>query len=206
MYWQPAAARGEASKSLMLLLCDSGRCNRFAAAEPELREGGCEALPQSSAGDRTLRRPQGAGLQTRGQNHTNRRAAPELALGFYATAVQLGDMFHNCEPETGTAKLAASRFVSTIEALENPWQIIFADPNSMIVHAEDDLRALVDRLQTNLSALTRIFQGVIQHIIEDFMQPRFICADRPRMRRKIDNYFQLLLRKLFPPIAENALE
>jgi len=27
----------------MLLLCDSGRCNRFAAAEPELREGGCEA-------------------------------------------------------------------------------------------------------------------------------------------------------------------
>src|SRR6266496_95474 len=140
------------------------------------------------------------------QHHANRGSFSELALGFYAAAVQLGDMFHNRESETGTTELAAARFVSAIEALENPWQIIFADPNSIIGHAEHDLRTVLGPSQTNLSVLTRIFQGVIQQIIENFMQPGFIRADRPRIRRKIDNYFQLLLRQLFFPIADDALE
>src|SRR6266498_963845 len=140
------------------------------------------------------------------QHHANRGSFTRLALGFYAATVQLGDMFHNREPETGTTQLAAARFVSPIETLENPWQIIFADPNPIIAHAEHDLRAALSRAQTNLSVLTRIFQGVIQQIIENFMQPGLIPADRPRIRRKIDNYFQLLLRQLFFPIADDAFK
>src|SRR6266566_706315 len=140
------------------------------------------------------------------QDHANSGSFSEFTLGFYAAAVQLGDVFHNREPETGTTKLAAARFVSTIEALENPWQIIFGDPNPIIGHTEHDLRAVLGRSQTNLSVLTRIFQGVIQQIIENFMQPGFIRSDRPRIRREIDNYFQLLLRQLFFPIANDALE
>src|SRR6266550_2258253 len=224
---QPPAARGEASKFLMLLLCDSHpgtarlACWRkrraFASFSlccsntqvESLRKDRFGVPPKVRAGPalaRETRALPGIAPPRHRQDHANRGPFSELALGFYAAAVQLGDMFHNREPETGTTKLAAARFVSTIEALENPWQIVFVDPNPIIGHTEHDLRAVLGRSQTNLPFLTRIFQGVVQQIIENFMQPGFIRADRPRIRRKIDNYFQLLLRQLFFPIANDTLE
>src|SRR5438034_7959037 len=85
------------------------------------------------------------------QHHSNCRPAPKLAFGFDATAVQLDDMFHNRQPKAGSTELAATGFVGAIEALENPRQIIFPDPNPIVGHTDRDFMAALHGLDVNLS-------------------------------------------------------
>src|SRR6266567_3256873 len=193
MYFQPAPACAERSKSLVLLLCDSSRFD-------QLWRDDRGAVPLIGRGKARL----SIARHVRGKKDSNGCSPTRFTLGLHASAVQLRDVFDDCQSKTRAAELPAARFIGAIEALENPWQISFADPNPIIGHAKHDLRTVLGRSQTNLSVLTRIFQGVIQQIIENFMQPGFVRADRPRIRRKIDNYFQLLLRQLFFPIADDT--
>jgi len=60
---------------------------------------------------------------------------PQLAFSLNASTVQLGDMFHNRQPQAGASQFAAASFVSAIKALEDSRQMLFADPESVISHA-----------------------------------------------------------------------
>src|SRR6266516_4862681 len=102
MCCQPAVARAEPSKSLVLLLCDS------CAADP--LQGRPQCRPFLSGRNRA--RPSR-------QNHANRRSAAKLALGFHTSAVQLGNVFDDCQPETSPAELPATRFIGAIKTLED---------------------------------------------------------------------------------------
>src|SRR5207249_2368150 len=89
-------------------------------------------------------------------HHANCRPASKLAFGFEATAVQLDDMFHNRQPKASSTELAATGFVGTIEALKNPGQIIFPDPNAIVGHADRNFMAALHGLDVDLSIFTRI--------------------------------------------------
>ena len=79
----------------------------------------------------------------------------ELALGFDAAAMELRDMFHNREAETGAAStIVAARFVGAVEALENARQIFFADADSVVAHIQDDFIFALPSDQPNLAVLT----------------------------------------------------
>src|SRR5207244_9588253 len=67
-----------------------------------------------------------------GQDHANSRAVSEFTFCLHASAVQLRYMFHNRQPKTGAFQFATARLVSTIKALENSRQMLFADPRSVV--------------------------------------------------------------------------
>jgi hypothetical protein len=51
-------------------------------------------------------------------------------------AVELRDMFDDREAETGAANaVVASRFIGTVEPLENPRQIFFVDTVAVVAYA-----------------------------------------------------------------------
>ena len=100
------------------------------------------------------------------QNHANRRTILEFALGFDAAAVELGDMFHNCQTEAGAPNaIVAARFVDAVEALKNARQLVFGNPNSIVAHAQDDFLVALPGNQPNFAMLTRIFHGVVEQIV-----------------------------------------
>ena len=106
---EPAAARTEPSKSLVLLLCDS--CSRFAV--------------RSAAGlanDPASRRPQSDGYKSIDrQQDANGCSLSGLALGFHASAVQLRDVFDDGKSQTGPTEFPAAGFVSAVKAFEDAW-------------------------------------------------------------------------------------
>src|SRR5438445_6723931 len=123
------------------------------------------------------------------QYHANRRAFADLTLGFDAAAVQLRDVFDNRQAKTGSPNASGTAgFIDAIEALENARQIFFADADAVIAHAQFDFIIAPPSHQPNLAVLTRIFHGVIKQIVECFLEPRPVSANRGQVGRKIDNY------------------
>jgi hypothetical protein len=70
------------------------------------------------------------------KHYPNCGAFAKLALRFDAATMQLCDVLHNRQSQTGASQFATPSFVSPIKALEDPWQMLFADPKPMIGHAE----------------------------------------------------------------------
>src|SRR6266487_1697420 len=75
------------------------------------------------------------------QNHPDRGALANLTLCFHPATMELRNMFHNRQSQTGTSQFATASFVSTIKALENSRQMLLADPKSIIGHAQYDVGA-----------------------------------------------------------------
>ena len=73
-----------------------------------------------------------------GQNHANCRAFPWFTFRLDAAAMQLRDVFDDCEAETGTGAIGAPRFVRAIKPFENARQILFADPDTIVADAQYD--------------------------------------------------------------------
>src|SRR6266478_5815254 len=89
-----------------------------------------------------------------GKNDANGRAASNLALGLDAAAVQLGDMFHNRQPEAGAAELTAAGLVRAIKSFKNSRQIFLTNSDAIVAHAEHGLIAAPRGLQADLALLT----------------------------------------------------
>jgi hypothetical protein len=107
---EPAAARTEPSKSLVLLLCDS--YSRFAVQSAAGRANDPRiASPPQSDGYKSIDRQQDA----------NGCSFSGLALGFHASAVQLRDVFNDGKSQTGPTEFAAAGFVSAVKAFEDAW-------------------------------------------------------------------------------------
>src|SRR5205085_5278778 len=100
----------------------------------------------------------------RRESDANRRAAARLALGLNAAAVELRNMFHNRQPQPSAAELATARFVRAIESFEDPRQILTANSNSVIAHAQRDRIAATVRRKADLAISIRILHRVIEQI------------------------------------------
>src|SRR6266481_2704951 len=111
------------------------------------------------------------------KNDANGRSMAKLALSLDPAAVQLGNMFHNRQPKTGPAEFATARFVRAIKPLEDARQILLTNADTIIAYAQRDLIAGTVRFETNFTALTRIFNGIIEQIIKNLPQARFVRAD-----------------------------
>src|SRR5207302_10536065 len=105
---QPAAACGERSKSLVLLLCDS-------CGSDESWRDGLRVVPLIG---RDRARPS-ITRHVHGQKDSNGCSPARVTLGLHASAVQLRDMFDDCQPKTRAAELPAARFVSPVKAFED---------------------------------------------------------------------------------------
>src|SRR5260370_32622283 len=108
MCFQPAAACTERSKSLVLLLCDSCRFDQLWRDERS-------AVPLIGRGRARL----SVAGHGRGKKNSNGCSPARLTLGLHASAVQLRDMFDDCQPKTRATELPAARFVSPVKAFEN---------------------------------------------------------------------------------------
>ena len=113
-------------------------------------------------------------------------------------------MFHNRQPKTGAAEFATARFVGPIKPLEDARQILLTNADTIIAYAQRDLIAGTVRFETNFTALTRIFNGIIEQIIKNLPQARFVRADYRNDLGNIDNCLQMLRGQLFLPIAHQT--
>jgi hypothetical protein len=137
------------------------------------------------------------GRHSQGKNDANGRSPSKLALSLDPAAVQLGNMFHNRQPKTGAAEFATARFVRAIKPLEDARQIFLTNADTIIAYAKRDLIASAVRFETNFTALTRIFHGIIEQIIKNLPEARFVCADSRNDLCNINNCLQLIHGKLF---------
>src|SRR5262249_25070473 len=102
-----------------------------------------------------------------GQDHANRGAASELAFRFDPAAVQLGDMFHNRQPEAGAAELTAAGLVRAIKSFKNSRHIFAANSDAVIADAQHNLTPASSRSETDLAMLIRILPCIIKQIIKN---------------------------------------
>src|SRR6266403_206558 len=138
------------------------------------------------------------------KNDANGRSPSKLALSLGPAAVQLGNVLHNRQPKTGAAEFATARFVRAIKPLEDAGQIFLTNSDTIIAYAKRDLIAGAVRFETNFTASTRIFNGVIEQIIKNLPQARFVRADHRNVLGHIDNCLQMLRGQLFFPIAHKT--
>src|SRR5439155_21933386 len=61
-------------------------------------------------------------------------------------------------------------------------------------------------LKSDLAMLIRIFHGVIEQIVESFLQPRAISADRGQVGRNIDDHIEMFVCELLFPVANYLSE
>src|SRR5581483_11224543 len=113
-----------------------------------------------------------------GQDYADDGAAAQFAFRFDVAAVELGNVFDNGQAETGATQFAAAGLVRAKESFEDTRQVLFADPNSFILDAQDNLGVATFCLQPNLPVRSGIFQGVFQQVVQDLLQARFIGAQR----------------------------
>ena len=72
----------------------------------------------------------------RWQNHTNGRAAPDIALCFDVAAMELRDMFHDGKAKACASNaVMATRLVDAVESLKNAGQSVFADTDAVVAYA-----------------------------------------------------------------------
>src|SRR5947208_731445 len=104
-------------------------------------------------------------------------------------------MFYNRQAEPGSAHLAAPRFIRPVKPLENPGQIIGANSNPLVGNGESH-RSL-DRLsaEEDGAAGFGIFNGIIEEVVDQLLNPRFVGLERRKIAGKIQMRFNLFLRK-----------
>src|SRR5207302_9257179 len=107
---QPAAACGERSKSLVLLLCDS--CGSDESWRDDL--GVVPLIGRDRARPSIPR-------HVHGQQDANGCSLSGLALGFCAAPMQLDNVFDDCQSKTGPAEFASAGFIGAVKAFEDTW-------------------------------------------------------------------------------------
>src|SRR4029077_17712392 len=71
------------------------------------------------------------------QRHPHRRASSDGALDTEQPAVRLDDVFDDRQAEPGPAELSRTRAIDAIEALREPWNVLFGDADAVV--ADRDL-------------------------------------------------------------------
>ena len=92
----------------------------------------------------------------------------------HRTAKFLRSLLDNGQAEAGSARFPGPRFIHPIEPLENTFQLIFRDPNTVILHDQHCRTALRIGDQPHLSVLLRILDTIlsqIQHQLENVILP-----------------------------------
>ncbi len=116
-------------------------------------------------------------------------------------------MLHDCETEPGAVSvLLGARLIDAIEALENTWQIFFADADSIIAYAQHNLFVAAPGHQRDLTVLARIFDRVIEQIIQSFLQPHPISVNHGQVGRNVDSHAELFIGEFLFPIANQFFE
>src|SRR5436190_3207345 len=86
------------------------------------------------------------------QNHANRCAFLDFALGCDVAAVELHDVFDDREAETGAANaFGAARFVDAVETFKNTGQIFFADADAVVAYAQNNFFVALPSHQPDLA-------------------------------------------------------
>src|SRR5207253_6656501 len=119
------------------------------------------------------------------QRDANRRPATKFAFRLHPSAVKLRDVFDNRQAEAGATEFAAARFVRAIESLENPRQIFAANPNAVIADAKHYFAIAPLGLQADLATHARVFHRVIEQVVENFSEARFVRANDGTILRYI---------------------
>ena len=91
-------------------------------------------------------------------------AFSKCALDGNMTAMRLGDVFDNCQAQTGTPFFATAGFVHAVEALEKPWQMFLSNTAAVILDTDNHLGILLVKFQQNGAMRHAVFKGIIQQI------------------------------------------
>ena len=72
----------------------------------------------------------------------------EGALDGDVAAVSLGDVFDNCQAQTGAAQIAASGFINAIKPFKQAGQVFLGNTHTLILFDPDTARQVVNFLKT----------------------------------------------------------
>ena len=104
------------------------------------------------------------------QLHNEAAPLPLLADCPYASAVQQNDLTHDGQAKPGPAAVAAACLIDPIETVKHMREVLGLDTRAVIAYREYDIPSRPGDAQVDLSAVLRIFDGIIQQVVDDLPQ------------------------------------
>src|SRR2546428_223914 len=141
--------------------------------------------------DRRAARPGGTCATPRsgrnGETNAKRRAAAHRALDGHLAAVVLDDGTGNGQPQTEAAAVGGPRDATTIEALEDPWDLVGRDTGACAGDGGNDRRAFGRGIDDDLTPGRGELHRVVEHVGEHQDGEPFLAPAGPRQRlRRVD--------------------
>ena len=118
--------------------------------------------------------------------HSHRRPTPEFALRLDRSAMQLRDMLHDRKTESGPAQFTIARLIRAVEPLKDSRQITRGNSRAIVPHAENDVAVIVHGGKADPSATRRIFYCVIEQVVDDLLESRFIASKRRKILLQLE--------------------
>jgi hypothetical protein len=70
-------------------------------------------------------------------------AFSKLAFNRDVTAMRLGNVFDDCQPQTGSTHIATAGFVHPLETFEEPRQVLLRNTDALVLNADNHLGILL---------------------------------------------------------------
>src|SRR5579875_575872 len=110
-----------------------------------------------------------------------RGALPRPAGGVDAAAHGLDQVLDDRQTQAGAAQFARTRLVHAVEAFKDAWQIGLGNANAGVGHFQAYLLPLAPPTHRDSATLGRVFDGVVEQVIEDLLQGFLVRPDRQRL-------------------------
>src|SRR5262245_628601 len=114
---------------------------------------------------------------------------------FDATVMGGANGSDNRESEARTTQFARARFIDAIKSFKNARQRFRGNPHAIIGYFEKSFAVVSAHVQTDGSALGRIFNGVVEKIDDDLLHPRAIALYPHVIRGSTGNFDVFVLAK-----------
>ena len=141
-----------------------------------------------------------------GEKHADGGAAAELAFGADRAAVQQHDVLHDREAEPGAAEFTTARLVRAVESLENARHVGLANADAFIGDADVNAVAFHLRAHRDGAAALRIFDRVIEQVVNDLLQPSLVRVQQRQVGLDVPLEAQLLRFQARLPVGQRRIE
>jgi hypothetical protein len=106
--------------------------------------------------------------------------------------MRLGNPFREREPQPRSGWFSCARLIRTVEPIEDPWQILWLDPDSGVAHGERDRFLICTHLDAHETVRLGVGDRVEQQIRGEIVEPVGISRHERRQDRDLKRHFTLL--------------
>src|SRR5579864_9956 len=123
-------------------------------------------------------------LQAEFEPETGSVRRRQIGFDFDLRAMSRADRAHDRQTKAGAAALARARLIDAIEAIEDVWQRHLGDADAGIAHFQNAVAFREQAVQAHDATGWREFDGVVEQIDDDLLEPPAITSNRHRYQRR----------------------